>query len=287
MAKRMVLGRGLSSILGDVDEAYGKELGFGTSSVEEIDIDKIQTNPYQPRKHFDDESLNELADSIKHYGLIQPVALLKKDNHSYILVAGERRFRACQNLGMTSIKAFILKENEDKLRELALIENIQRANLNPIELALSYKSLIEEYKITQEELSSIIHKSRTQITNTLRLLSLSKQTQDLIASNKLSQGHAKVLVGLDLNDEKKIVDTIIGQKLSVRETENLISKFKDNSKKTDKKSDKELDLNLENELNKLKISFEKLGLKCSLNKNKLSITLNDVEKIKQLSKILN
>ncbi|MCH3853213.1 ParB/RepB/Spo0J family partition protein, partial [Campylobacter jejuni] len=135
----------------------------------------------------DEAALNELANSIKEHGLIQPIIVLKK-NDSFILVAGERRLRATQILGKENILAFVSDSDESKLRELALIENIQRENLNPIELANSYKDLIEVYNITQENLAELIHKSRTQITNTLRLLNLDPKTQDLIASGKISQG---------------------------------------------------------------------------------------------------
>lgn len=281
MAKRPALGRGLSSILGDVDEAYGKELGFGDT--EEVSISDIEPNPYQPRKDFKEESLKELAASIERYGLIQPVVLVKKNINSYILVAGERRLRACKMLGMSSVKSVILKENENKLRELALIENIQRENLNPIELAISYKSLIDEYGLTQETLADIMHKSRTQITNTMRLLNLSDRTKDFIISGKLSQGHAKILVGLDKENEARLVDSIIGQNLTVRESEKLIQNSKN---KTDKKTPitKETDFSVE--LKKLKQAFENIGVKCSVKQNKISLTVDNLDKIKYLNKIL-
>lgn len=281
MAKRPALGRGLSSILGDVDEAYGKELGFGDT--EEVSISDIEPNPYQPRKDFKEESLKELAASIERYGLIQPIVLVKKNINAYILVAGERRLRACKMLGMSSVKSVILKENESKLRELALIENIQRENLNPIELAVSYKSLIDEYGLTQETLADIMHKSRTQITNTMRLLNLSDRTKEFIISGKLSQGHAKILVGLDKESEARIVDSIIGQNLTVRESEKLIQNSKN---KTDKKTPIIKDVNFSTELKKLKQAFENIGVKCSVKQNKISLTVDNLDKIKYLSKIL-
>ena len=284
MAKRLALGRGLSSILGDVDEAYGKELGF--DNTQEISISDIEANPYQPRKDFKEEALEELAASIERYGLIQPIVLIKKNINSYTLVAGERRLRACKMLGMLSIKAVILDEKENKLRELALIENIQRENLNPIELALSYKSLIEEYGLTQENLAEIMHKSRTQITNTMRLLNLSDRTKDFIISGKLSQGHAKVLVGLEEEDERKLVDSIIGQNLSVRESEKLIQNSK-NKKDKSLEQAKEIDQEILIELKKLKNTFEKFGVKCVLKDNKISIIVDNLDKIQQLNKILD
>ncbi len=270
--------RGLSSLMGDVGEVYSRELGLDKNQVSLIEISKITPNPFQPRKTFDEAALNELANSIKEHGLIQPIIVLKK-NDSFILVAGERRLRATQILGKENILAFVSDSDESKLRELALIENIQRENLNPIELANSYKDLIEVYNITQENLAELIHKSRTQITNTLRLLNLDPKTQDLIASGKISQGHAKVLVGLDKEDEKVLVDSILGQKLSVRDTERLVQKVK-NKENTE-------DAEFENSMQGLKQALNKLGFVSKNNKKELIICLDNIEKIKKLTEILN
>ncbi|EAI0690024.1 ParB/RepB/Spo0J family partition protein [Campylobacter coli] len=270
--------RGLSSLMGDVGEVYSRELGLDKNQVSLIEISKITPNPFQPRKTFDEAALNELANSIKEHGLIQPIIVLKK-NDSFILVAGERRLRATQILGKENILAFVSDSDESKLRELALIENIQRENLNPIELANSYKDLIEVYNITQENLAELIHKSRTQITNTLRLLNLDPKTQELIASGKISQGHAKVLVGLDKEDEKVLVDSILGQKLSVRDTERLVQKVK-NKENTE-------DTEFENSMQNLKQALNKLGFASKNNKKELIIRLDNIEKIKKLTEILN
>ncbi|HEG0280793.1 TPA: ParB/RepB/Spo0J family partition protein [Campylobacter coli] len=270
--------RGLSTLMGDVGEVYSRELGLDKNQVSLIEISKITPNPFQPRKTFDEAALNELANSIKEHGLIQPIIVLKK-NDSFILVAGERRLRATQILGEENILAFVSDSDESKLRELALIENIQRENLNPIELANSYKDLIEVYNITQENLAELIHKSRTQITNTLRLLNLDPKTQDLIASGKISQGHAKVLVGLDKEDEKVLVDSILGQKLSVRDTERLVQKVK-NKENTE-------DVEFENSMQSLKQTLNKLGFASKNNKKELIIRLDNIEKIKKLTEILN
>ncbi|EJL7412148.1 ParB/RepB/Spo0J family partition protein [Campylobacter coli] len=270
--------RGLSTLMGDVGEVYSRELGLDKNQVSLVEISKITPNPFQPRKTFDEAALNELANSIKEHGLIQPVIVLKK-NDSFILVAGERRLRATQILGKENILAFVSDSDESKLRELALIENIQRENLNPIELANSYKDLIEVYNITQENLAELIHKSRTQITNTLRLLNLDPKTQDLIASGKISQGHAKVLVGLDKEDEKVLVDSILGQKLSVRDTERLVQKVK-NKENTE-------DVEFENSMQSLKQTLNKLGFASKNNKKELIIRLDNIEKIKKLTEILN
>ncbi|EIB11933.1 TPA: ParB/RepB/Spo0J family partition protein [Campylobacter coli] len=270
--------RGLSTLMGDVGEVYSRELGLDKNQVSLIEISKITPNPFQPRKTFDEIALNELANSIKEHGLIQPIIVLKK-NDSFILVAGERRLRATQILGKENILAFVSDSDESKLRELALIENIQRENLNPIELANSYKDLIEVYNITQENLAELIHKSRTQITNTLRLLNLDPKTQDLIASGKISQGHAKVLVGLYKEDEKVLVDSILGQKLSVRDTERLVQKVK-NKENTE-------DVEFENSMQSLKQTLNKLGFASKNNKKELIIRLDNIEKIKKLTEILN
>ncbi len=276
--RKKALGRGLDAILGDVELTYTKELQNGRNDIViELEIDKIKPNPYQPRKNFDEEALKELSESIERHGLIQPIIVMQKGDE-YLLIAGERRLRATKILGDKTIKAIVADFASQNLRELALIENIQRQDLNPIELANSYKELIDEYKITQEELSDIIKKSRTQITNTIRLLSLSDFTQKMIANNKISQGHAKIMVGLNPEQEKLVVDTVIGQKLSVRETENLVKKIKEkNSPKVAKKINDEVK-NFKIELDKLKTKLEKFG-KISIRNRKISIEFDEISQI--------
>jgi len=225
MSAKKVLGRGLSAIIEDVEEAYKQDIEQSRDLVREIDIERIAPNPFQPRVHFNETALHELSESIKRHGLLQPIIVVAKDD-TYMLLAGERRLRATKLAGFTKIKAIVADIESKNLRELALIENIQREDLNPIELGVAYKELIEEYQITQEGLSEIIHKSRTQITNTMRLLSLSEQTKRYLSDGSLSQGHGKVLVGLEPKEEATIVNTILGQKLSVRDTEILVKKMK-------------------------------------------------------------
>jgi len=231
----MALGRGLGDILSEVEEAYEKdlssidnfELEAQGARVEELDVEKITPNPFQPRKHFDEKALKELSDSIREHGLLQPIVVIEKED-GYLLIAGERRLRAHKLAEIPTIKAIIANVDIDefRLRELALIENIQRENLNAIELANSYAELIEVHKITHDELSGIVHKSRSQITNTMRLLSLSPYAKEQLVSGKISQGHAKVLVGLDEKKQKIIIDSIIGQKLSVRDVEKMVKNNK-------------------------------------------------------------
>jgi len=237
----MALGRGLGEILSEVEEAYERDLSnidsFELESqgarVEEIAVESIAANPFQPRKYFDEQALKELSQSIAEHGLLQPIVVIEKEN-GYLLIAGERRLRAHKLANLSTIKAIIANVDIDdvRLRELALIENIQRENLNAIELANSYAELIEVHNITHDELSSIVHKSRSQITNTMRLLSLSPYAQEQLVEGKISQGHAKVLVGLDEKKQKIAIDSIIGQKLSVRDTENMVKNYRENVSET-------------------------------------------------------
>ncbi|MDQ7085552.1 MAG: ParB/RepB/Spo0J family partition protein [Sulfurovum sp.] len=237
----MALGKGLGAILTEVEEAYEKDLAdidsFELESegirVEMLAVDSISPNPFQPRKFFDKQALKELGDSIVQNGLLQPIVVIERGD-GYLLVVGERRLKAHKLVGLDTIKAVIADTTMDdfKLRELALLENIQRENLNAIELAHAYAELIDVHDITHAELSKIVHKSRSQITNTMRLLSLTPYAQEKVVSGKVTQGHAKVLGGLDEKKQKVIIDSIVGQKLSVRETENIVKKYKENTPKT-------------------------------------------------------
>lgn len=278
-SKKLSLGRGLDAILGDVEMAYTKEFESGKKDfVLEISVDKIKPNPYQPRKYFDETAISELSASIKRHGLIQPIIVFKKDDE-YVLIAGERRLRAVKLLGNSTIKAIVADIESKNLRELALIENVQRQDLNPMELANSYKELIDEYKITQDDLSDIIKKSRSQITNTLRLLTLLDKTKEALSDNKISQGHAKVLVGLDKEKEKEVLNTIIGQKLSVRQTEDLVKKIKSGNKPGIKKE--KLDFNFISEIKNLKTKLLNFG-KISIKDRKISIEFKDINEVKKL-----
>lgn len=274
----MALGRGLDSILGDVEQAYNKELH--KELVADIEIDRIEPNPFQPRRNFSDESLRELSQSIERHGLIQPIIVIRKGDN-FTLIAGERRLRATKLLGEDKIKAIVANIGDKNLRELALIENIQRENLSPIELANAYQELINEYKITQEALASIVKKSRTQITNTLRLLGLDEHTKELIDEGKITQGHAKIMVGLNKDNQKLVTDSIMGQKLSVRDTENLVKRLKNSNQ-----SRPRIDFEDRKNLNLLKDLIEKLGIKCKINGQKITLNLNDSKKIDNMIKII-
>ncbi|MBD3794461.1 MAG: ParB/RepB/Spo0J family partition protein [Epsilonproteobacteria bacterium] len=257
--------------------AYESELGVVSNRdrVFDIDIDRISPNPYQPRKFFSDEALMELGESIKRHGLLQPVVVVRNAN-AYILVTGERRLRAHKLIGLATIKSIVVNIDFDsiKLRELALVENIQRENLNPIELANSYQELIKEHGITHEELSQILHKSRSQITNTMRLLSLSRYVQDKVSSRELSQGHAKMLVGLSLSEQEDIANSIISQDLSVREAENLIKLKKGSLYQSSLEESQKL-IEYGNDFKEL------LPFKFKFKKNSLEINFKDVEEIEK------
>jgi len=275
MAKK-ALGRGLGAIFEDVEDAYNKDINSSVDLVRDIDVNRISPNPYQPRKYFNEVAIKELSESIKKHGLLQPIIVVEKDD-DYMLLAGERRFRATKEAGLGTIRAIVADIESENLRELALIENIQREDLNPIELAIAYKELIEEYNITQEGLSEIIKKSRTQITNTLRLLVLTEKTKNLLIEGKISQGHAKVIVGLDSKNEETIVNTILGQKLSVRETEQLVKKLKSHDNDTIKKPIVSEAL----EFSSLEKKLNSLGLKTKTKARTITIEFDNSKSIDQ------
>ncbi len=286
----MALGKGLGAILEEVGQAYDlemvdsehMEIGKKNLLVEELDVNTISANPYQPRKYFDEQALVELGESIKDHGLLQPIVVLEKED-GYLLVAGERRLRAHKIANIDKIKAIIADVDIDnaKLRELALIENIQRENLNSIELANSYAELIEVHNITHEELSSVVHKSRSQITNTMRLLALSSYVQKKLVKGMISQGHAKILVGLDPERQKVIVDTIIGQKLSVRETEKLVQQDKQGTQPTKTVKDQIAWIqSYESDLKK------NLPFKHKIKSNKLEISFEDETQVQKFMEII-
>lgn len=294
MAKKQALGRGLGALIGEMEKAYEQNMGDDSQLVVEIDIDLIKPNPLQPRKNFDESSIAELAASIKEYGILQPI-LVYEENNEFFLIAGERRLRASKVAKLSSIKAIVADIKPEKLREMALIENIQREDLNPIDLALSYSALIKDYGITQDELANKVQKSRPQITNTLALLKLPKNAQDLLISGKITQGHAKILVNLNEKDLKIALDSIVGQKLSVSQSEKLVQKmkFSDESKKPKKSaqntrdskdSHESSDMEFESALKKLATIFKNLKIDSKISGDSLVLKFQNVEKITTLSK---
>jgi ParB family transcriptional regulator, chromosome partitioning protein len=220
MAQRKALGRGLNALLGTSD------LDSDADQFREIDIDRILPNSHQPRKNFDEGSLNELADSIREHGVVQPVVVRVLEDGFFQLVAGERRWRAAQRAGLLRIPAVIRETSEHATLEIALIENLQREDLNPIEEAQAYDRLIAEFGMTQEEVARRVGKNRTTVSNMLRLLRLPPEVQQWLRENRLTTGHAKAL--LSLSDLDAILDSarrIIQGEFSVRQAEMLVSRY--------------------------------------------------------------
>lgn len=275
--KGQKLGRGLDALLGEMDEAYENE-GTQRDSIIEIPLKEIRPNPFQPRKTFDEELLQELSESIKKDGLLQPV-VVTEDIDGYVLIAGERRFRASKLAKLKKIRAIVLNSDEQKMRQFALIENIQREELNAVELAEAYGELIKLHDYTHEELSGVIHKSRAHITNTLRLLQLSSKTHKALVEKKITAGHARVLIGLDEKNQQLMVNSIIGQKLSVRDVELMIKNKKEidpstnPSTKTPQKATQTY--NFDAILNKL----DSLDIKCKTSQNKITLEFSSQDEI--------
>lgn len=219
------LGRGLEAMLGKMEIPVHREASQVTSGNTHIRIESIEANPYQPRTKFDEAALEELAQSIKTYGLIQPVTVRPVGSGKYQLISGERRFRAAQIAGLTEIPAFVRTVDDALSIQMALVENIQRADLNAIEIAMSYQMLIDECHLTQEELGAKVGKTNTTISNYLRLLKLSTPVQVAVRDNQISMGHARALVAVeDEAMQAKLLQQIVSGQLSVRQTETLVKK---------------------------------------------------------------
>ena len=226
MSKKIALGRGLKSLLSDtpesdkLDEAAPAPSSSGGMS--EILISEIEVNPFQPRQHFDQDALKELAESIKVHGIIQPVTVRKLARNQYQLISGERRFQASKIAGLKSIPAYVRSANDQQMLEMALIENIQRENLNPIEISLSYQRLITECSLKQDELGERVGKNRSTVTNYLRLLKLPPDIQIALRDNRLSMGHARAIISVENSESQLyIFKKIISEDLSVRKVEEL------------------------------------------------------------------
>ena len=246
------LGRGLSSLIGDSEVTENKTTIF---------ISSIIRNKYQPRKKFEKESLEELTNSIKERGIIQPIIVRKSDDiiDKFEIVAGERRWQAAQKAGLHKVPAVVIEADNLKSLEFAIVENVQRKDLNPIEEAEGYKKLIEEFKYDQEKVAKFIGKSRAHISNCLRLLSLPQKIIEYIIDEKISQGHAKILVGLD--NAQLLAEKIISKKLSVRQTESLVRIIKEKKSVFKKNKDSNI-IDIENQL------MEKIGMRVYVNNKK-------------------
>jgi ParB family transcriptional regulator, chromosome partitioning protein len=240
MTQKSPLGKGLGALLDNTKyEKRSVDEALSTNAVAEIDIDKIEQNPFQPREDFNEEALNELKNSIIKHGIIQPITVRKIQNGKFQLISGERRLRACKNAGLTKIIAFVRDADDNSILEMALIENIQREDLNAVEIAVSYQRLIDECNLTQDQLAERIGKKRSTVTNYIRLLKLPPEIQSGLQNKLITMGHARALINIE-NDET-LVDTynkIVAKELSVRETEYLIREINFPSKKDKLKNKK-------------------------------------------------
>ena len=269
------LGRGLSSLIGDSQSNEDKS---------KISISSIVRNKYQPRKKFDKESLEELTNSIKERGIIQPIIVRRSEDQDgkYEIIAGERRWQSAQNAGLHEVPVIIIKADNLKSLEFAIVENVQRKDLNPIEEAEGYKRLIDDFNYDQEKVSKFIGKSRAHISNCLRLLSLPKEVIELIIEEKISQGHAKILVGLE--NAFFLAKKIIDKKLSVRQSEHLIRVLKFSTNKTKKTKNADL-LSLESSIE------DKTGIKVSIankknNSGMVSFQYKDLDQLNRLIMVI-
>ena len=249
------LGKGIGALLGGENdfapmrqpvgyvhkEVVGQRPSQDTADILRIPVDMIEPNPYQPRMNFDQEALDELADSIRTLGLIQPITVRRKEEGRYQIISGERRFRACRLAGMDMIPAYIRDTNDQGMLEMAIVENIQRENLDPIEVAMSYQRLIEECNLTQEQMAVRVGKKRASVTNYLRLLKLPAKLQHDLKVGLLSVGHAKVLLGIeDLKLQEYLCDLVIKEDLSVRQLEDKIKKLTEQKKAAEPQEEQDL-----------------------------------------------
>ncbi len=287
MSKKFGLGKGLGALIPDEVEAKSKEKeNDKKNSTTLIPLNKIVNNSEQPRKFFDSDNIAELAESIKNHGIIQPL-ILKKDGTKYTIIAGERRWRASKMLGLKEVPAIIMDLSEKEILEISLIENIQREDLNPIEEALAYRKLIEDFKLTQQELSKRIGKSRVAISNTMRLINLDERVQQYLIESVISEGHGRALLAIENKDlQYEIAQRIIDENLSVREVEKLI---KDLSKgKKEKNIDKEENPYINDVQNRLQDYFgTKVNINSKNKKGKIEIEYYSDDDLNRILELIN
>lgn len=293
--KKQVLGRGLSALLNntkdDIISAQDTNADKLVGTIVEIDLDAIVINPYQPRSFFNEEALRELASSISELGIIQPITVRKLEGNSFQIVSGERRFRASKLIGNKTIPAYIRLANDQEMLEMALVENLQRQNLDPIEIALSYQRLIDEIKLTQEQMAKRVSKSRSSITNFLRLLKLDPIIQTGIRDGFLSMGHGRALISIENQEEQlSIYEKIIAEKLSVRQTESLVKTTKNPKTKKDQKqkTTTEKPVYISKAIKSFSEYFgHKIAVKISgKNKGKIEIPFHSEEDFNRIKKLL-
>ena len=278
MNKKFALGKGLGALIPD-------DINEGNEGKLMISLNKIKSNIDQPRKSFDNEKIAELAESIKNHGIIQPL-ILKENGGGYIIVAGERRWRAAKMVGLKEVPAIVMDLTEKQVLEISLIENIQRQDLNPIEEALAYKKLLSDFNLTQEELSKRIGKSRTAITNTIRLINLDSRVQQYVIDGIISEGHGRALLSLEDGELQYIYSQkVIDEKLSVRELEKLIRNASLKSEKSEK--NEELNPYYKDVRDRLQNYFgTKVNLSSKKNRGKIEIEYYSEEDLERILDLL-
>lgn len=286
------LGRGLDALFGNYnnDDSYKNITINKENNISEVDINKIFSNPNQPRKNFDEEALRELASSIKTHGIIQPIVLNKQNDGTYMIIAGERRWRAAKLCGLTSVPAVIKNYTDKQIKEISIIENLQREDLNPIEAARAIKELMDEYGLTQEMVSERIGKSRSNVANTLRLLSLYPDVVNLVEKGKLSAGHARCLVVVeDPNEQIKLAQTAISKNFSVRDLEKAVRNYLNPTHKVVVKEEQSLEL--KELINQMQKTFAtKVSAIGNDHKGRIYIdyySRDDLDRIAELLELLN
>lgn len=298
--KKQALGRGLSALLkdpnNDIQTIEDKNADKVIGNIIELDINSIEVNPFQPRTNFSEESLRELASSIKELGIIQPITVRKLDFNKYQLVSGERRFRASKLIGLETITAYVRIANDQESLEMALVENIQRQDLDPIEIALSYQRLIDEINLTQEQMSERVGKKRSTIANYLRLLKLDPIIQTGMRDGFISMGHGRALIAIDnLSIQLDIYEQILSKKLSVRETETYVRDYNSNEDdkpiaKTDTEQEKNqgIPVHIQNGIKEFSEYFgHKIDVKISKNgKGKITIPFHSEEDFNRIKKLV-
>src|SRR5690554_643429 len=294
MTKKPALGRGLSALLEndntDITQKKDDTVSKTAGSVAEIAIKNIEANPFQPRTKFEEEELQELAQSIKELGIIQPVTVRKLGYDKYQLISGERRYRASQIAGLESIPAYVRIANDQSMLEMALVENIQRSNLNAIEVSISYQRLIEECNLTQEELSQRVGKKRSTISNYLRLLKLPAEIQEGIKEKKISMGHARALINIeDPKEQIEVFQNILENTLSVRKAEEIAKSKKEGKSKSHSSAvlpltlmDKKLKSRLTDHFN-VKVKFKRKDE----DKGRIVIPFTSDEELEKILKTIN
>lgn len=294
--KKQALGRGLSALLKDPDNdiksADDKNADKVVGNIIELDIDAIEINPFQPRTNFNEESLTELSTSIKELGVIQPITVRKSDYNKYQLISGERRLRASKMAGLTHVPAYIRLANDNESLVMALVENIQRHDLDPIEIALSYQRLIDEIQLTQEQMSDRVGKKRSTIANYLRLLKLDPIIQTGIRDGFISMGHGRALINIEDQDaQADIYQKIVSQNLSVRETEALVKSYQESLKpKAGKPAAKAASFTVDSSRKKPIADFfgAKIDVKVDAKgKGKITIPFHSEEDFNRIIKLLN